>query len=48
MENISRTIFDKLEKDLCENGQSTFIVSVVLVQFKYLKICRLCKLNGLI
>jgi len=27
MENISRTIFDKLEKDLCENGQSTFIVS---------------------
>ena len=27
MENISQTIFDKLEKDLCENGQSTFIVS---------------------
>ena len=27
MENISRTIFDKLEKDICENGQSTFIVS---------------------
>ena len=27
MKNISQTIFDKLEKDLCENGQSTFIVS---------------------
>ena len=27
MENISQTIFDKLEKDLCENGKSTFIVS---------------------
>ena len=27
MENISQTIFDKLDKDLCENGQSTFIVS---------------------
>ena len=27
MKNISKTIFDKLEKDLCENGQSTFIVS---------------------
>ena len=27
MENISQTIFDKLKKDLCENGQSTFIVS---------------------
>ena len=27
MKNISKTIFDKLEKDLCENGKSTFIVS---------------------
>ena len=27
MKNISQTILDKLEKDLCENGQSTFIVS---------------------
>ena len=27
MENISQTIFNELEKDLCENVQSTFIVS---------------------
>ena len=27
MENISQTIFNALEKDLCENAQSTFIVS---------------------
>lgn len=27
MENISQTIFNELEKDLCENTQSTFIVS---------------------
>ena len=27
MENISQTIFNELEKDLCENAQSTFIVS---------------------
>ena len=27
MENISRTIFNELEKDLCENAESTFIVS---------------------
>jgi 6-phosphogluconolactonase len=27
MENISKTIFNELEKDLCENAQSTFIVS---------------------
>ena len=27
MENISQTIFNKLEKDLCENAESTFIVS---------------------
>ena len=27
MENISQTIFNALEKELCENAQSTFIVS---------------------
>ena len=27
MENISQTIFNELEKDLCENAESTFIVS---------------------
>ena len=27
MENISQIIFDELEKDLCENAQSAFIVS---------------------
>ncbi|NCW00008.1 MAG: 6-phosphogluconolactonase, partial [Proteobacteria bacterium] len=27
MENISHTIFNELEKGLCENAQSTFIVS---------------------
>jgi 6-phosphogluconolactonase len=27
MENISQIIFNELEKDLCENAQSTFIVS---------------------
>ena len=27
MENISQTIFNELKKDLCENTQSTFIVS---------------------
>ena len=27
MENISQTIFNELEKDLCENAKSTFIVS---------------------
>ena len=27
MENISKTIFNELEKDLCENAKSTFIVS---------------------
>ena len=27
MENISQTIFNELEKGLCENAQSTFIVS---------------------
>ena len=27
MKNISKTIFNELEKDLCENAQSTFIVS---------------------
>ena len=27
MENISQTIFNELEKDLCENTKSTFIVS---------------------
>ena len=27
MENISHTIFNEMEKGLCENAQSTFIVS---------------------